>query len=145
MSTDLQGRAQYLSLALFSQGVISALLDFVDQSKSERLESALREALRSLDDINKGNLQRFAQRRAAGFSSYEHLQTLDQVWTTTERTQAAELIGRLLTPPVDDPAKKDEANLLIDLFGRLENQALVNFEQPKTASPRGLRELCMTR
>jgi hypothetical protein len=51
MPTNLQGRTEYLSLALFSQSVVSALLDFVDQDKSERLESSLREALGSLEDI----------------------------------------------------------------------------------------------
>ena len=142
MPTNLQGRTQYLSLALFSQSVVSALLDFVDQNRSARLESSLREALRSLEDISNGDLHRFAQRRAVGFSSYEHLQTLDQVWSDPERDEAIRMISELLTQPVDDPAKKDDANRLIDLFVRLENQALWNFEQPKTASPRGIRELC---
>jgi hypothetical protein len=142
MPTNLQGRTQYLSLALFSQSVVSALLEFVDQNKSEHLEISLREALRSLEDINSGNLHRFAQRRAVGFSSYEHLQTLDQVWSVSEREEAIRMIGELLTQPVDAPAKKDDANRLINLFVRLENQALWNFEQPRTASPRGIRELC---
>jgi hypothetical protein len=142
MPTSLQGRTQYLSLALFSQSVVSALLAFVDQNKSEHLESSLREALGSLEDINSGNLHRFAQRRAVGFSSYEHLQTLDQVWSVPERDEAIRMISELLKQPVDDPAKKGDANRLIDLFVRLENQALWNFEQPKTASPRGIRELC---
>ena len=142
MPTNLQGRTEYLSLALFSQSVVSALLDFVDQNKSEHLESSLREALRSLEDISKGNLHRFAQRRAVGFSSYEHLQTLDQVWTGQERADAIRMISELLTQPVEHPAKKVDANRLIDLFVRLENQALWNFEQPRTTSPRGIRELC---
>jgi hypothetical protein len=142
MPTNLQGRTEYLSLALFSQSVVSALLDFVDQDKSEHLESSLKEALASLVDINSGKLDRFAQRRAAGFSSYEHLQTLDQVWSVPECDNARRMISELLTPRVDDPAKKDNANRLIDLFVRLEKQALWNFEQPRTSAPRGIRELC---
>jgi hypothetical protein len=142
MPANSQGRTQYLSLALFTQSVVSALLEFVDQNRSERLESSLREALGSLEDINRGNLHRFAQRRAVGFSSYEHLQTLDQVWSVRERDEAIRMIGELLTQPVDDPAKKGDANQLIELFVRLENQALWNFEQPKTTYPRGIRELC---
>ena len=61
MPTNLQGRTQYLSLAIFSQSVVSALLDFVDQNKSEHLESSLREALGSLDDINSGNCATVAE------------------------------------------------------------------------------------
>lgn len=141
MPANLQGRTQYLSLALFSQSVVAALMDFVDQNKSDRLEASLGEALHSLEDIDNGKLDRFAQRRAAGFSSYEHLQTLDQAWPG-ERAEARQMISELLAARADDPAKKQSANRLIDLFVRLEKQALWNFEQPKTAPPPRIRELC---
>jgi len=45
---DLQDRAQYLSLALFAQQIVSVLMEFVDEKKSAKLKSALEGALNSL-------------------------------------------------------------------------------------------------
>lgn len=45
---DLQDRSKYLSLALFSQRVVSALVDYVDEDKVKRLRPSLIEALEAL-------------------------------------------------------------------------------------------------
>jgi hypothetical protein len=51
MPMDLQDRTQYLSLALFSQKVISALMDYVDKNKVGGLKPSLDEALISLSSV----------------------------------------------------------------------------------------------
>jgi hypothetical protein len=52
------------------------------------------------------------------------------------------MLSELLIPPVVTPEKKQDADKLIELFLRLQNQALLNFEQPSKSSPQGIRELC---
>ena len=44
---DLQDRAQYLSLALFAQEIVSVLMEYVDENSDQRLKPALEEALNS--------------------------------------------------------------------------------------------------
>ena len=79
MPTDLQDRTQYLSLALFSQKVISALMEYVDENKSGSLKPSLDEALISLTSIQAKRPSVLSQRRVAAFTSYEHLRTLEEV------------------------------------------------------------------
>jgi hypothetical protein len=67
---DLQDRAQYLSLALFAQEVVSVLMEYVDENKSQNLKMALDEALSSLKGADSASVS--SQRRAAAFASYEH-------------------------------------------------------------------------
>ncbi|SRR5713101_9393184 len=136
---DLQDRAQYLSLALFAQNVISALMEYVDENKSGRLKSSLEEALDSLEQTKRTSLP--SQRRVAAFTSYEHLRTLDEVWSTKERAEAIRMIRAILRAP-KDPKTKQVADKLINLFSKLQNQALWNFEQPKPVSPRIMKRLC---
>jgi hypothetical protein len=136
---DLQDRAQYLSLALFAQGVVSALMDFVDEGKDENLDSTLQEALTSLEGAESASAP--LRRRAAAFSTYEQLRTLVEVWKKKDRDKARKIIGRILREP-DSPKAKPAANNLIDLFSKLQDQALWNFEQPRPVSPSDLQRLC---
>src|SRR2546430_5040580 len=83
---SLQDRSQYLSLALFSQMVVSALMEYVDENKKERLKPSLHEALVSLRSVQTKRAATLPQKRIAAFTNYEHLRTLDgakilQNWT----------------------------------------------------------------
>jgi hypothetical protein len=140
MPMDQQDRAQYLSLALFSQKIISALMDYVDENKKANLKASLDEALVSLRNARmKRPVSR--PRSAAALTSYEHLRTLEEVWSPKERADAIRMIQAILRAP-EQPKTKHVANKLIDLFSKLQNQALWNFEQPKPVSPKVMRRLC---
>jgi hypothetical protein len=136
---DLQDRAQYLSLALFAQGVVSALMDYVDEDKSESLVSTLQEALASLKGAEAGTTQ--LHRRAVAFATYEQLRTLDEVWKPRDRANAKRIIEQIIRDPAGSKAKP-AADRLIDLFSRLQDQALWNFEQPRPVSPGDMQRLC---
>jgi hypothetical protein len=136
---DLQDRAQYLSLALFSQKIVSALMEYVDENKSGKLKSSLDEALGSL--LHTKNASVKPRRRVAAFASYEHLRTLDEVWSAKERADAIKIIRAILRAP-KDPRTKPLANKLIELFSKLQNQALWNFEQPTPVSDSVMQRLC---
>ncbi len=142
MTTDLRSRTHYLSLALFSQRAIGALLDYLDKGTAAQLQESLVDALRSLESLDKGELPSFSQRKAAVFGSYEQLRTLKEVWTREDRDRAMTTIGLLLTESADPGATRAGAQALIDLFERLGNQARWNFEQPDRISPRLVREPC---
>ena len=139
MPMDLQDRAQYLSLALFSQKLVSVLMDYVDENKRGQLRPSLNEALESLLQTKRPSLA--SQRRVAAFNSYEHLRTLDEGWSAKERAEAIRMIRAILRAPKDAKTKR-VADKLINLFSKLQNQALWNFEQPKPVSPKVMRRLC---
>lgn len=136
---DMQDRAQYLSLALFAQSVVSALMEYADENRSTSLKPALSEALESLIHARRPSAS--ARHSVAAFTSYEHLRTLDEVWRPRDRAKAIQMIRLILKRPRDRKAKL-VANKLIDLFSKLQNQALWNFEQPKPVSPRVMQRLC---
>jgi len=136
---DLQDRAQYLSLALFSQRVVSALMEYVDENRSVKIKAPLEQALDSLAYAKRPTAS--SQRKVAAFGSYEHLRTLEEVWTETDRGRAVRMIKTVLRDP-SNPKSKNTANQLILLFSNLQNQALWNFEQPKPVSPRIMQRLC---
>jgi hypothetical protein len=136
---DLQDRAQYLSLALFAQEIVSVLMQYVDEDKSDNLRTTLNEALISLRDAGSASVS--GRRRAAAFASYEQLRTLDEVWKQRERDKARRMIQVILRKP-RDPKAKPAANSLIDLFSKLQDQALWNFEQPRPVSPGDMQRLC---
>ena len=141
MPVDLQGRGQYLELALFSQNVVSALLEFVDKDREDRLEPSLNEALTSLNAVTSDDLNRLVGERVAAFSSYEQLKTLNEVWSKDDIVwskddikEAAEVISRLLNAPKPSK-KKADAERLVDLFSKLQKQALRrHFQQPLDAA-----------
>lgn len=141
MPMDLQDRTQYLSLALFSQKVISALMNYVDEDKIGGLKPSLDEALISLSSVQTKHPSPLPQRRVAAFASYEHLRTLEEVWSTRERVAAMRMIRAILRAP-REPKTKLVANKLIDLFSKLQSQALWNYEQPKPVSPKVMQRLC---
>lgn len=135
---DLQDRAQYLSLALFAQEMVSVLMQYVDENESPTLKTALEDALTSLEGAERASVP--FQRRAA-FTSYEQLRTLEEVWKQGERDRAKRMIQTILREP-ENPKAKSAANGLIDLFSKLQDQALWNFEQPRPVSPRAMQRLC---
>jgi len=138
---DLQDRAQYLSLALFSQTVVSALVEYVDKNKRTNLKSCLTEALVSLRSVQTKRPSIPPQRRVAAFTNYEHLRTLEEVWKPEQRAQAIRMIQTVLREP-GNAKTKPVANHLIDLFSKLQNQALWNFEQPQPVSQKVMQRLC---
>jgi hypothetical protein len=136
---DLQDRAQYLSLALFSQKVVSALMEYVDKDKSTKLKPSLREALVLLQQASGSSAP--SRRKVATFTSYEHLRTLEEVWKPRERAEAIKMIQAILRATKSQKAKL-VAEKLIALFSELQNQALWNFEQPKPVSQKVMQRLC---
>ena len=147
MQIDLQDRSQYLSLALFSQNVIASLLKYLDESDSQSLEHSLSDAVDSLQVVSSGNLNAFAEGKGRTFDTVETLQTLKEVWTEDERDHVVKMMRELLAEsknPKGKSKKKQVVNELIDLFLRLQNQALWNFELPRSSSNRQIRELCGT-
>jgi hypothetical protein len=136
---DLQDRAQYLSLALFSKKVVSALMEYVDENKSARLKPSLSEALESLLHAKHPSVS--SRQRVAAFNSYEHLRTLEEVWSAKDRGKAIRMIRAVIRAP-KSPKTKAVADELIHLFSELQNQALWNFEQPKPVSQRVMQRLC---
>ena len=142
MPMDLQDRAQYLSLALFAQKVVVALTDYVDEGSSAKLKPSLSKALESLRRIEAGRLSVVPRGKVAAFTSYEHLRTLEEVWSSKERGEAIRMIRIVLRGAPRDPKTRDLAEKLIELFSRLQDQALWNFEQPKPVSPKVMQRLC---
>lgn len=136
---DLQDRARYLSLALFAQEIVSVLIKYVDENQVQKLKPALEEALKSLAATEPAAV--LAHRRAAAFTSYEQLRTLDEVWRPADRQAAKEWIQVVLSEPGSSRAKP-AAGKLIELFSKLQDQALWNFEQPRPVSPGAMQRLC---
>lgn len=136
---DLQDRARYLSLALFAQEMVAVLISYVDNDDSQKLKPALEDALSSLEAAEPASPR--SHRRAAAFTSYEQLRTLEEVWKPAERDTARQMIRAVLHEP-GNPESKPAANNLIDLFSKLQDQALWNFEQPRPVSPKTLQRLC---
>jgi hypothetical protein len=136
---DIQDRAQYLSLALFAQQIVSVLMEFVDERKSAKLTNTLKEALISLRRAKDPTA--FSGSKATAFGSYEQVRTLEEVWSDKDRARAVRMIRAVLHAPDSSRARK-VAEQLITLFSDLQNQALWNFEQPKPVSPRVMQRLC---
>jgi hypothetical protein len=142
MPMDLQDRAQYLSLALFAQKVVFVLTEYVDENRSTKLNSRLNDALDSLHNVSASRSSLPPQGRIAAFTSYEHLRTLEEVWSSQEREEAIKAIRVVLRRAPRDPKAKVVAERLIDLFSKLQDQALWNFEQPKPVSQKVMQRLC---
>ena len=142
MPMALQDRAQYLSLALFAQKVVSALTEYVDENRSTKLKPSLTEALDSLRRLDAKRPSVLPHGRLAALTSYEHLRTVEEVWSAKERSDAIKMIGVLLRSAPRDREAKPTAEKLIDLFSKLQDQALWNFEQPRPVSPKVMQRLC---
>jgi hypothetical protein len=141
MPMDLQDRGQYLSLALFAQKIVSSLLEYVDENNRGNLKPSLQEALESLRNVDAMSAS-VSHGKLATFTSYEHLRTLDEVWSANERKNAVRMIRAILQGAPKDPNTKEIAEKLVDLFSKLQDQALVNFEHPQPVSPRVMQRLC---
>jgi hypothetical protein len=123
---------------MFAQQVISVLMEFADEGKTDHL-SFLDEALGSLQHAT--NPSASPSRRATALGSYEQLRTLEEVWSDKGRKKAIQMIRTIQRAP-SSPGSKLVANELIDLFSNLQNQALWNFEQPKPVSQKVMQRLC---
>lgn len=137
---DLQDRARYLSLALFAQEVVAVLIKYVDDDQDQKLRPTLEEAFQSLEAVEP-KAEVLSHRRAAAFTNYEQLRTLDEVWKPIDREEAKRMIQMVLQEPRNLNAKP-AASRLIDLFSRLQDRALWNFEQPRPVSPGAMQRLC---
>jgi hypothetical protein len=142
MKADLRSRSQCLTLALFTQRTIRELLNFIETGNRDTLRPALSDALTSLEDVRRGELPQFTQRRPALFASYEHLRTLEEVWSRDEQDAAVSDLHNLLQEDPTSPDAQASAHRLIDLLTKLGNRARWNFEQRSITPPHRLRELC---
>ncbi|MFL6439452.1 MAG: hypothetical protein ACJ71Q_17890 [Terriglobales bacterium] len=137
---ELQDRAQYLSLALFAQNVISALMEYVDEDKIGKLRPSLSDALASVKQAEE-QTSNSTPNRVIALNSYEQLRTIDEVWDHNQRTKAVALMTGILSSP-QGAKTKARAEELISLFSKLQSQALWNYEQPTPVSPSIMQRLC---
>jgi hypothetical protein len=138
MQPGFEGRAEYLSLALFAQNLVSELADFSKHGDATRLVPSLEEALKSLEDVRSDDVKKFGRQDAVAFNSYQQLSALRKAWSADDLDHAIRLTRELLVNPNELTAKTQ----LIDLFERLQVQALWSFELPETPPTEGLRQLC---
>jgi hypothetical protein len=116
-------------------------MEYVDENKRGKLKPSLDEALVSLRSIQTKRPSALSERRVVAFTSYEHLRTIDEVWSPKDRANAIRMVQAILRAPTN-PKTKPVANDLIDLFSKLQDQALWNFEQPKPVSTKVMQRLC---
>jgi len=115
-------------MALFSRRLISALLDFVRNNTSERLQSSLDDAITSLRYATEPGIGSIAAQRAV-FDSYEQLKTLEELFP--EKMDRERMLGTLNQlrhpgPEVDRETMRKAAKSAIDFFLKIENRALRN-------------------
>ena len=101
---DIQDRAQYLSLALFAQQIVTVLMEFVDERKSAKLTSTLKEALISLRRAKAPTA--YPGSKAMAFGSYEQVRTLEEVWSDKDRARAIRMIHAVLNASDTSKARK---------------------------------------
>lgn len=138
MQPGFEGRAEYLSLALFAQNVVTELAAFAQHRDPAKLVPSLQDALKSLEDVKSGDIKKFGRQDAVAFNSYQQLSALRRAWSTDDLDLAIRLTSELVATPEEFTAKAR----LIDLFERLQVQALWSFERPENPPTEGLRQLC---
>lgn len=130
MASDVASRDQYLTLALFSRSIIEALKELVQQGKRERLQTALPQAIESLQaatDSRNHHLSGYGLRVAR---SYNQVRTLNELFSQAERLNMIETLKSLQNETASDVPQAREA---INFFYTIENRALRNYRHP---SPR---------
>ena len=131
-------RSQFLSLAVLSQSVVEALIAYIEDDDWEKMKARLADVVGPLESAIGRSGASSAGRHA--LASYEQLRTLAEVWKPKERQDVIRTLRALLRNQT--ASSKSEARKLIEPFQRLSTQALWNFDQPNSAVPRGVLDLC---
>jgi hypothetical protein len=139
MHPGFEGQAEYLSLALFAQNLVATLAQFSKQHDLAELSQAIQETLTSLEDVQSGDVKKFGRQNAVAFNSYQQLSALNKAWAPADFEMAIQLMKEVLAAPTETG---DARNQLVELFTRLQVQALWSFERPEAPPTEELRQLC---
>ena len=139
-ASSSEARMKYLSLALFAQRLIDALIDFVEAEKSQTLDKYIHEAIASLESLSsKGKTPQDTSR---AFRYFEQYRTVDEITTPEEVQSILSILKALQGRKGSRKEIQGNAKKAIDFFYRLEKQALLNCNLPSKPLPDGIRELC---
>jgi hypothetical protein len=143
MLSGTEARVRYLTVAVFAQKVLDALVAFAEHGDDAGLKPALELAVQELKTAIGGGPDNYQQGSPRAFSNYEQVRTLDEVKNRSEVQEIIQALERL-TEDLDAgvPADRRQLDEAIDFFCHLESRALRNFDRPTEALPRGIRELC---
>ena len=137
IGSDLEQRAQYLSLAFFAQGVIDDLVAIIEGATEPESRTEIQDALRSLRAVDSLRLNE----DLPAFGTYEEIRTLYEVANDQERAKIIEDLDTVAQAETDE-AVRAKAEELLSFFTHLESQALKNFNQADEQIPSGVRQLC---
>ena len=138
-----EARMKYLSLALFAQRMVDALIDFVSEDKRDLMTKYSKEAVDSLRTML-GSGDHSPRTRA--LRHYEQVRTITETAPDPATLQKViATLERLNDPTVAKAQKVRDARKLIDFFHKVEKQALLNCNRPDKPLPRGLHELLRAR
>ncbi len=135
-----EARMKYLSLALFAQRLIDALIDFVEAGESHTLDGYIREAIASLERLS--SKEKTPEDTNRAFRYFEQYQTVNEITTPEEVQSILSVLKALQTRKGSGKQIRGNAKKAIDFFYRLEKQALLNCNLPSKPLPDGIRELC---
>lgn len=137
IGSDLEQRAQYLSLAFFAQGVIDDLVAIIEGSPELPSRTEIQDALRSLRAVESLPLNE----DLPAFGTYEEIRTLYEVADDDKRAKIVRDLDTVARAE-SHQAVRGEAEALLSFFTQLESQALKNFTQADDQVPSGVRQLC---
>jgi hypothetical protein len=127
MALDASARDNYLTLALFSRRVIEALKELVQKGKRERLNTALPDAIQSLEAVTDSrHLTGYGLRVAR---SYDQVRTINELFPKQDRIDMIAVL-RALQADNSTHTAKAEALKAINFFYMIENRALQNYRHP---------------
>lgn len=132
-ASSSEQKMKYLSLALFAQRTIRALIAFKRVGDREPIRKRLEEAHTSLNQVATGGTS-----NVRSFMYYEQVRTLQEV------NQHTEDIVAVLKSIVDGKSTKEDVDKAIQYFHELEKQALINCERPEEQIPASIRQLWQT-
>ena len=124
-----ESNARYLSLALDARKVIDALILFVKETDTPRMETLVGKVLESLNaSSDRERLFSSAQRRSL-FGDYERMQTLEEVQRDFPTENIGDRLQELLRKDIDAELRKRSAEQAIQFFCALEGRALERYTQ----------------
>jgi hypothetical protein len=123
-TTDPEVRIRYLTLSLFAQSVIDALIAFVEQGNQENLDACLSEAVESLRHATGAGPGSALRGGVRAFGDYEHVRTLEEVRPQYDLTEVIKTLEGIRQGRGNRSKQKRDADKAIAFFGALQNQAL---------------------
>lgn len=134
MASDVASRDHYLTLALFSRRIIEALRELVRNGKRARLESALPEAIDSLQAVTDSrHLKGYGLRVVR---SYDQVRTINELFPNKQDRLTMINTLKSLQKDLGPTGQKDAALQAIQFFYTIENRALRNYRHPSRRAAR---------